>query len=161
MENNWQHLYPAQVDNSRLPEQLKEMNVWMNDIYTVFVRANQQVPGFPCTMTWLSIKRNDKEPCRDWRHFQWIKNQLCGPENEGVELYPAESRLTDGSNQFHLFILDDPAIKFPFGFHEGRNVTRQPLENGKQRDFPDNMLPPDIEQCEERMKIATKKLLSK
>lgn len=151
-ENNWQYLQPAEVDNSRLPDGLKEFNVWKNDLYTVFVRKKQIFPGVPCSMTWLSIKRNDKEPCRDWRHFQWIKNQLCGEETEAAEIFPAESRLVDGSNQYHLWVLDNIKFSFPFGFREGRNVTRTPLENGKQRDFPDNMLPADIDECEKKIK---------
>lgn len=116
-------------------EEIGANEVWKNNIYTVFVRRN--VPaltanGLPL-VTWLSIKRNDKQVCRDWRHFQLIKNQLCGSECEGVEIFPAESRLIDGSNQFHLWILQDPADKIPFGFNEGRNVSTEPLPGGVQR----------------------------
>jgi len=53
-------------------------------------------------MLHLSIKRLDKHPVRDWRHFQRIKNELIGEENEAVELYPAQSRLVDTTNQYHL-----------------------------------------------------------
>lgn len=158
-EFNWQYLTPAAVNNDGLPDDLKEFNVWINNIYTVFVRKCKPVECWPA-MTWLSIKRNDKEPCKDWRHFQWIKNQLCGPENEAVELYPAESRLTDSSNQYHLWVIDNPQIKFPFGFNDGRNITRNPLPNGKQRDFPGNMLPDDIEECETRLDEAMKQIFN-
>lgn len=151
MESNWQQLQPAEVDMSHLPESLRQREVWKNDTYTVFVSRNIKFPGVPCGMTWLSIKRNDKEPCNDWRHFQWIKNQLCGPECEGVQLYPAERRMLDGSNQYHIWILENPKTEFPFGFNEGRNISRKPLENGKQRDWPANMLPADIEQSEQRV----------
>lgn len=115
-----------------------EGEVWINNIYTVFV--NNRGSG----IVWLSIKRNDKEPCNDWRHFQWIKNQLIGEENEAIQIYPAESRLIDGSNQYHLFCFEDAAYKIPFGFNEGRKVSRRPMQNGKQRGWPKNMLPPDI-----------------
>jgi len=155
-EKNWQYLIPAEIVNSDLPESLQENEVWKNDIYTVFVRRKQMFKGVPCSMTWLSIKRNDKEPCRDWRHFQWIKNQLCGAEKEGCELYPAESRLTDGSNQYHLWVLDDPKVKFQFGFTTQRNISRYPFQGGKQRQFPDNMLPKDINDCENRLEEMLK-----
>jgi len=42
---------------------------------------------------------------KDWRHFQQIKNEICGPEREGFEVYPAESRLVDTSNKWHLWVL--------------------------------------------------------
>ena len=63
----------------------------------------------------LSIKRLDKAPVHDWRHFQWIKNELCGPEWAAVELYPPESCLVDTANQYHLFAFEDhSAIPFMF-----------------------------------------------
>lgn len=63
----------------------------------------------------LSVKRIDKAPVRHWRHMQRIKNELCGPECEGVELYPAESRLLDEANQYHLFVVPNDGYRFPFG----------------------------------------------
>ena len=53
--------------------------------------------------TYLSVKRIDRKPFHDWRAMQRIKNSVLGPEWEGVEMYPAESRLVDTSNQYHLF----------------------------------------------------------
>lgn len=93
-------------------------------------------------MIWLSVKRHDQEPIREWRHLQKIKNELVGKECEGVELFPAESRLIDTSNQFHMFVLVDPTKRFPFGF-EGRMVVKSgPSEIGsKQQPFDD--IPPD------------------
>lgn len=44
---------------------------------------------------------------------QRIKNELLGDEYEACELYPAESRLVDGANQFHLWAING---QFPFGF---------------------------------------------
>jgi hypothetical protein len=32
-----------------------------------------------------------------------------------VELYPAESRLMDTSNKYHLWAITDPTFRFPFG----------------------------------------------
>lgn len=90
-------------------------DTFKNDIYTV-IRTPLK-GGFH-----LSIRRNDRKACRDWRHFQQIKNELCGPECEAVELYPAESRLIDTANQFHLWVL--PAGQnFRVGYMMGRHVT--------------------------------------
>lgn len=106
---------------------------WKNDTYTVMVRRGivSPSPGWP-KMTWLSIRRNDRAACRDWRDFQAIKNQLCGSECEGVELYPAESRLADGANQYHVWVIEDDSVRLPFGFND-RLVTDDTLPGAKQR----------------------------
>jgi hypothetical protein len=68
-------------------------------------------------MVHLNIRRRDGAlDIRDWRHFQQIKNELSGSECEAVELYPAESRLVDTSNKFHLWGTDDPTFRYPVGF---------------------------------------------
>lgn len=90
--------------------------VWINDRYTVIVYDH------PNGIIQLSIRRNDREYPRDWRHFQRIKNDICGPEREACELYPRESRLVDGANQFHLWVLPE-GIDFPFGYNERRQVA--------------------------------------
>lgn len=66
-------------------------------------------------MTWLSIRRNDRKALNDFRHLQRIKNSLCGPEREAVQLYPAESRLMDAANQTHLWVLGEDE-RFPWGY---------------------------------------------
>lgn len=155
---DWTPLTRATL-KKELPGDVKEFiganEIWMNSDYTVFVRrGHQSTPDHP-KITWLSIKRNDKHPCRDWRHFQWIKNQLCGPECEGVELFPKESRLVDGSNQYHLWVLEDSSLSFPFGFDD-RQISETPLENGRQRPFPINMKPVDLE----AMELKAKRLIA-
>lgn len=104
----------------------RNSKVYLNDIYQVSVRkAGPYVH--------LSIKRIDRQPVTDWRDKQEIKNQLVGPECEGVELYPAESRLVDGANQFHIFCVPDPNYRFPFGFTGPRAVTNEPIGKSQQR----------------------------
>jgi hypothetical protein len=104
-----------------------EQEIWVNDIYQVEKRPAQE------GVVWLSIKRHDKQDCHDWRHFQEIKNQLVGPECEAVELYPAESRVIDTANQYHLWVFQDPTLRLPFGFHNGRHVTYESTQDRKQR----------------------------
>jgi hypothetical protein len=94
-----------------------EAKVFLNDVYQCSVE-DHSVPGFP-EMWHLSIKRLDREACKDWRDFQQIKNEVIGPDHEAVELYPAESRVVDVANQYHLFVLKDPGLRFPFGFQTG------------------------------------------
>jgi hypothetical protein len=69
-------------------------------------------------MKHLSICRTDKQAVHDWRAFQRIKNELAGPEWEAVEIYPAESRLVDMANQYHLWCFP---FAIGFGF-SGRAV---------------------------------------
>lgn len=114
-----------EVEASVIEEEKQE--IWMNDVYTVVKRPAQ--PG----IIWLSIKRTDKEICRDWRDFQEIKNQLVGPECEGLEVYPAESRLVDTANQYHLWVFTDPTYRMPFGFDHGRCVQDFSTRDSKQR----------------------------
>lgn len=97
--------------------------IWKNDEYQVSVRRGISFHAGAETMAHLSIKRIDKEAVHDWRHFQEIKNQLVGKECEGVELYPAESRLIDTANQYHMFVYEDSSVTIPVGFDNGRVVT--------------------------------------
>ena len=106
--------------------------LWVNSRYHVFVRFDKHESVGE--LVHLSIKHNDKTCPRDWRELQRIKNELCGPEREAMEIYPAESRLVDMSNQYHLWVM--PAgTRIPFGFFDGRCVTDEALPNGKQRPF--------------------------
>lgn len=75
----------------------------------------------------LSIRTLQNDARHDWREFQRIKNELCGEDREAVELYPAESRLVDTSNQFYVHVL--PAgLMVPVGF-ESRLVLK-PRQEG-------------------------------
>lgn len=118
-----------------------DMTVWANNWYVVVKRVLED------GCVWLSIRSEPGAPLHDWRHFQKIKNELVGPEIEAIEMYPAESRLVDTSNQFHLWCLP-PGKKIPFGFDE-RLVTEAEIETTKQRKFeecvrPADLVPPDV-----------------
>lgn len=94
--------------------------LWLNTEYEVFVRyMNDSRDGG----LHLSIKRYDRQPPRDWRHLQSIKNEIAGPEREALELFPRESRLVDQANQTHLWVLG-AGVMLPVGFPE-RYVTTE------------------------------------
>ena len=98
------------------------LDVYLNDIYEVWVYRKKMADFlvhnelFKGKCTYLSIKRKDKKALHDWRHFQLIKNELVGEEIEAIELYPAESRLHDTANQFHLFC-NPMGTKVKFGWN--------------------------------------------
>jgi hypothetical protein len=99
-------------------DRLARQRQFLNDRYQVAVTSIGDAFSIGCEVLHLSIKRRDKEPMHDWRDLQQIKNMLVGPECEGMELYPAESRLVDGANQYHLFVFAKPGMRFPLGFQE-------------------------------------------
>lgn len=121
--------------------------VFANEVYQVMVRI---VSG---DWLMLSIRRNDRETIMDWRDMQWIKNQLLGTEIEAVQVFPAESRLVDTSNQYWLFASVDPDFRFPFGFTqrmvtEALRVQVQGHGSSQQRPFADHVKPSDLEDME-------------
>jgi len=86
-------------------------------------------------ITYLSIKRLDLEPIHDWRDLQEIKNQICGKDREGLELYPAEDRVVDTANQYHMFVFGKEH-GIPLGFMKGFKSEVEYNNNGmisKQR----------------------------
>lgn len=110
---------------------------WRNDKYVVHVIPwpALKLNGHSTPIVQLSIRRIDRAAVRDWRDFQRIKNQLMGPDCEAIELYPAESRLVDTANQFHLWVVHDPLFRFPFGYTErmvigesGGGAVQRPLD---------------------------------
>lgn len=123
----------------------------VNNLYTVSVSIGDAVPS-QLDLIYLSIKRTEKARLpRDWRDLQRIKNEILGAEFEAVELFPAESRLVDTADQFHLWAWMIPLSRhadagedgaWPFGY-EGRMVlddeTRKDLLGesvaGSQRGF--------------------------
>lgn len=113
---------------------------YLNSIYQVQVRSVEEDPGDEnIPIKHLSIKRIDKRPIRDWRHLQRIKNEIVGPEYEAVELFPAESRLVDTANQYHLWVFDRAGFTIPLGWASQRLVIDaadiDPATEVVQREF--------------------------
>ncbi len=136
--------------------------IWVNDLYQVNVRRNlpcgwKDENGNEIFITHLSIKNKDRSAKVDWRNFQYIKNQLVGEEHEGCEIYPAESRLVDGANQWHLWIFENTEIRFPFGFNE-RIVSEKSFIGETQRPFHYKRKPKDLKECEEKLNVIFDKL---
>ena len=114
----------------------RQTRYWINDLYQVAVHKLAPTEDCPLPILHLNIRRRDgKVIFRDWRHFQRIKNELAGEDAEAVEIYPAEDRLADTSNKYHLWcfprgyrlpyglqgrlVLDDTGTKVP-GFRQRR-----------------------------------------
>lgn len=129
------------------------VGTFKNHLYQVLMRE-YSYDDSGAKYQWLVIRRLDAEAVHDWRHFQRIKNELCGPECEAIEIYPAESRLVDASNQYHLFVMP-PGFKFPFGYNE-RDVSDQMLpQSGVLKQRPFDIKPPDLN-TRDRNNLTTK-----
>jgi hypothetical protein len=101
--------------------QLLSWDIYTNEIYQVMIERNSP-------LIHMCIRRLDGRPCKDWSDHQRIKNELIGPEYEAVELFPAESRLIDTTNEYHLWVHPNPGFRFPFGFNANRCVVENPRE---------------------------------
>lgn len=126
--------------------------LYLNSIYQVEYSVVNGPPPFG-RIIYLSLKTKDKQPRHDWREMQRIKNDLVGEEVEAVEVYPAESRLVDTSNQYHLFCF--PELQFergrlPFGYPdrlvaEGSSSHFTVTGKGaRQKDFRLELKPKDL-----------------
>lgn len=94
---------------------------YRNDLYSVFVRDIGK------GALHISFHSHDRSPVHDWRHMQAIKNEVAGPERIAVEVFPAESKLVDTSNEYHLFVLP-PGVDMGFGFADEEGLVMSPEE---------------------------------
>jgi hypothetical protein len=145
-KKNWDHTpwtpFEEAAVNTSVPEHARPHHVFVNSIYQVSVwYERSDVFG---DIAHLSIKTHDKQARHDWRELQRIKNELCGEEAEAVELYPAESRVVDTANQYHLFVFRE--YKVPLGFQErlvGDGPTANQPNTGRQRPWRTEFRPAD------------------
>ncbi len=112
--------------------QMEDDEVWTNATYQCSVTY---LGDGPLGWLHLSIKLRSRKPIHDWRDLQRIKNDVAGPSREGFEIYPAEDRLVDTANQYHIWVL--PAgERIPMGFDHGRTVSDKVGNTGAgQRPF--------------------------
>ena len=103
----------------QMVQRMTYMHIYENNLYHVEIKEGQP-------FIHLDIARRDGGTCKNWRHFQQIKNELIGPEHEAIELFPAESRLVDAGNEYHLWVHVTPDFRFPVGFPE-RCVLKDPV----------------------------------
>lgn len=90
-------------------EKWREEN-FLNNRYSVQISDVETDWG---EVTHLWIRRHDDEPVRSWKDMQRVKNELVGKERTAVEVFPAESQLTDSANIYHLWVLPEDFV-LPF-----------------------------------------------
>jgi hypothetical protein len=116
--------------------------IYVNDIYQVAVYRNEDadslvhVPELKGRCTWLSIKRRDKRPVNNWQDMQTIKNRLVGVECDAIQMFPAESRMVNTANQYHLIVLpEDANVPFGWGTRFVDTDNRVAKPNGSAQSF--------------------------
>ena len=125
----------SKAEAKAMAKHMRRQKAFVSSLYQVNVEDVDTPMG---KVTWLSIKRRDKAAFHDWRELQCIKNAICGPEREACELYPAESRLVDTSNQYHLWVLPE-GMAFPFGY-VNREIRTESGGGAVQRSFAEGTL---------------------
>ena len=117
--------------------------VMVNSRYIVHVsKPTKQAEGWP-KIIHLSIRHITNIAITDFRDFQRIKNELVSTQAEAMQIFPAESRLVDSCNQYHLWVFcpENPGYvwpEIPVGYFYGRNVSGPETAkkfNGNQRPF--------------------------
>jgi hypothetical protein len=122
---------------------------FLNGKYQVILTKERDREG--ADVLHLSIRREDRRPIMDWRDVQIIKNELVGAEEEAVQLFPAESRLVDGSNQFHLYCYLGKSFAFGFperAVSESVQIIGPTGQASVQRPFAPEHRPADLEEQE-------------
>jgi hypothetical protein len=117
---------------------------WENDHYYGSLRhyaTGNFINGGPWAA--IGITNKDESAHHDWRDFQQIKNDLVGVEWDGLEIYPAESRLCDPSNRFYLWCFP-PGLIAKLGECMGAAFSKRVVYGPKdgappQRPFPGRM----------------------
>jgi hypothetical protein len=138
----------------RMYDRMKRNKMFLSEHYQVAI--DKEVPhGFAGTVVWwLSIKRIDREPIMDWRDLQAIKSALCGAEAEAIQLFPAESRVVDTSNQYHLYVFmkqgGQRLPRVPVGFEKSLVLDETRTGKARQRplDRPDDQDDPNAKGVE-------------
>jgi hypothetical protein len=125
---------------------LTPIRVFQNNIYRVEI---VDTPPSTPTFIHLSITRLDGGTCNEWSHLQRIKNEIVGSDHEAIELFPAESRLVNTGNQYHLWVHSDPQFRFHVGWSQrmvfdalpvvepGRGLSAGALDNTGTRKPPE------------------------
>jgi hypothetical protein len=103
----WQPLTPVVRLDGPLPPGVE---AWQNDIYRVHVTP---ILDDPIVTACLSVKRLDDKKLRSWADLQ-----ASGPTSsflmvEAYEVFPAESRLSDRGNLYHLWVLKAGTVCIP------------------------------------------------
>ena len=139
--------------DTAVPESMRELDpgekMYMNSRMLVTIVPHESKEfGRYFHLSWKNLDRSARH---DWREIQRMKNEIFGEDYEAFEIYPAEERLHDSCNQFHVWVLEK-GVRIPMGFTE-RMVGDSPMgEVGSQRPWPEGEEPDDLLDLDEFLK---------
>lgn len=105
------------------------LQAWVSRLYAVQRYSVTGRPGWDH----LHVQRHDGWPVRSWTHMQAIKAELLhhGDRRLAVEVYPANHRIVDLADAYHLWVLpvNDPLEPLLDFAHElgGLEPLRPPI----------------------------------
>lgn len=115
----------GEEEATQMRDLMAKEQFFVNGTYQVNVSYVKSPMG---KMLHISVKRLDNSAIVGWDDLQSIKNMFVGPECEGVEIFPAESRLVNCANQRHLWCFIDPDRRIPIGWTQRRVHSVLPLK---------------------------------
>ena len=102
------------------PKSKRVGNGWFAEMDRCYVDKSQTYVVMLRTLetSWGTVEhaciRNAENTDIPWREKQRIKNEIFGEERTAIEVFPAESELTDQAMMYHIWILPE-SMKIPFG----------------------------------------------
>ena len=99
-----------------------------NEVYAVYLYRKKNADdmihedSFKGKCDYISLRRHDKKPTNNWQDMQTIKNRLLGTNCEAIQIFPAEDRMINTANQYHLIVFPEGYV-IPFGFMSKRFVN--------------------------------------
>ena len=89
-----------------IDETARDTEIYFNNLYVVLLRRFYS-SEMNCKMVYLSLRRQDRRPVRNWGHLQRIKNELVGEQYQAIEVFPPHTLKIDACNQYHLWVFEE------------------------------------------------------
>lgn len=106
---------------------------YQNNLYAVLVFTHESNAildsnGGSTIITQLVVIKKDKSDNEriPWEHAQIIKNEVCDPEADGAELYPAMSRVKP-LGDMHIWVAPAGGT-WPFGYFNTSVIDRRSID---------------------------------
>ena len=105
---------PLDVVREVAAETFSNAKLYLNSIFEVEIKPATQPNGW----LHLAVRRRNGVAGVTWAENQHIKDELVGPDCEGIELLPAAARLRNARQDFpSIGVCPNPAERLAFGFH--------------------------------------------
>lgn len=104
------------------PKSLRQGTGWLGQMnrcylyehkYCAMTREIDTIWGKVIHCCFRNLEGNDIP----WAEKQWIKDSLFGNDRLAIEVFPAQSRLVDEANMYHIWVFEK-GFELPFGIHK-------------------------------------------